>query len=268
MNKINKLITAIKLILKKPHLLNLIVENQDLYKEKIIKKYNLKCGFPQIKIEAIFPEFNESVSPYAFLDGSSLPIDLALLRALAKKYKVEDYLEIGTWRGESAANVAPHVRNCVSLNLSDEELIKMGQTQAYIDSHRFFSKKISNVKHIAAHSHSFEFESLGTRFDMVFVDGDHHYESVKKDTQTAFNIIKKDDSIIVWHDYAASPETVRYDVMLGILDGSPPEKRKRIFHISNTLCAVYLTEDFSSSFLTPYAKPDKYFEMEIKIKSV
>ena len=137
-----------------------------------------------------------------------------------------------------------------------------------MQSHCFFSDQLKNVRHIRAHSHSFDFKSLNTKFDMVFVDGDHHYEGVKKDTQTAFEIIKSDASILVWHDYAASPETIRWDVMKGILDGCPPEKRGHLYQISNTLCAVYLNDNFVGKTLKPYALPNKKFKVTVEMKGV
>ncbi len=265
MNKISKLFKGLFLLLRKPYLLNNVINSNENYKGKVIGKYKMAHGLPQLDIKKIFPEFKEHVDPFAFLDGGSLPIDIALLKALARKFNVKDYLEIGTWRGESVANVASVVENCYTLNLSDEEMLKMNLTPDYIKSHRFFSENLKNVKHINAHSHRFDFDSLKTKFDMVFVDGDHHYESVKKDTQTAFSILKSDDSIIVWHDYAASPETIRWDVMNGILDGCPREKRNHLFHISNTLCAVYLNEKFIVENMKPYAVPNKKFRVTVEM---
>ena len=83
-------------------------------------------------------------------------------------------------------------------------------------------------------------------------------------TETAFKLLKGERSIIVWHDYGLDPETIRWDVMGAILDGVPAEKRKHIYHISNTLCAVYLPDDFATHKLVPYETPQKYFEIEIK----
>jgi predicted O-methyltransferase YrrM len=263
MSKISGFFRALGLIIAKPYLLNLILENKESYRNRVSNKYHLPRGLPQINIADLFPDFNEAIEPYAFLEGSSLPVDIALLKALARKYEVKDYLEVGTWRGESAANVASVVENCYTLNLPDEELRKMGLSSEYILSHRFFSRKISNVIHLQGHSHTFDFEGLGKKFDMVFIDGDHHYESVKKDTSTAFNIIKNESSIIVWHDYASSPESVRWDVMMGILDGCPADKRNKLYHISNTLCAVYLNGDFEIKEMVPFALPDKWFRVEV-----
>jgi len=268
MNKISKLFKGLSILIKRPYLINNVINSIDIYKQNVTKNYSMPYGLPQIDLKKLFTDFKEEVEPFAFLDGGSLSIDIALLKALAKKYNVKDYLEIGTWRGESVANIANVVENCYTINLPDEDMLKVKMSNDYIGSHRFFSASLKNVKHIHAHSHVFDFESLKTKFDMVFVDGDHHYESVKKDTQTAFSIIKSDESIIVWHDYAVSPETIRWDVMNGILDGCPLEKRNHIFHISNTLCAVYIKDKFVVENLKQYALPNKKFKVTVEMKEV
>jgi len=268
MNKIVKGLKALGLLIKKPYLANLIIETPQEYKKKVIAKYGMPNGLKQLDLGVLFPNFSESLSTYAFLDGSSLPIDLAVLKSLARTYEVQDYLEIGTWRGESVANIAEVVPNCFTLNLPDEVLLANGAQKDYVNSHRFFSKELSNVKHLFGHSHDFDFNTLNTKFDMIFIDGDHHYEAVKKDTERMLDLLKTNNSIIVWHDYALSPETIRWDVMLGILDGLPKEKYDKLYHISNTLCAVYINEDFPSHALRPYALPNKKFHIDLSYKKL
>lgn len=264
MNKISKAFKVLSLIIQKPYLLNNVIEDESVWKQYNDKKYNLPFGLPLVDINVLFPDFNETVNPYAYLDGATLPVDIALLKALARKYKAESYFEIGTWRGESVANVASVVANCTTLNLPDIEILELGMHEDYVNMHRFFSKDLANVKHIYGNSHTFDFKQYNKQFDMVFVDGDHHYLSVKKDTKTAFDLIKDENKIIVWHDYALEPETVRWSVMAGILDGCPPEKRKNIYHISNTLCAVYINENLISDWLKINSKPSYWFEVNIK----
>ena len=177
---------------------------------------------------------------------------------------MNDYFEIGTWRGESVANLADVAEHCVTFNLPKEDIIKQTDNQLYADLHSFFSKGLDNVEQLYGDSQTFDFGPHFGKYDMVFVDGDHHYESVKKDTETAFKLLKGERSIIVWHDYGLDPETIRWDVMGAILDGAPAEKRKHIYHVSNTLCAVYLPDDFATHKLVPYETPKKYFEIDIK----
>ncbi len=264
MNKIQKFTKAIGRIITHPYLLNLVLQDEGSNKEEVIRKYGLKDGLPLLEINELLPDFHEIAKPYAYLSGATMPIDIALLRALAKKYEVQDYFEIGTWRGESVANLAVVAEHCVTFNLPKENIIKLTNNQLYADLHSFFSKNLNNVEQLYGDSQTFDFAPHFGQYDMVFVDGDHHYESVKKDTETAFKLLKNDHSIIVWHDYALDPETIRWDVMAAILDGAPAEKCNHIYHISNTLCAVYLPEDFPTHKLVPYEKPHKYFEIDIK----
>jgi predicted O-methyltransferase YrrM len=197
-----------------------------------------------------------------------MPTDLALLRSLCVKHDVKDYLEIGTWRGESVANVAACGASCVSVNLPDAEMRAMGLDERYIGMHRFFSEKLSNVQHIQANSHHFDFTSLNKKFDLIFIDGDHHTESIAKDTATAFSLLKNESSLIVWHDYAFSPETPRYEVLAGILQACPAGERGNLYHVSNTMCALYSKEKLPAQVLVRDAKPEKFFSLQMKIKSV
>ena len=264
MNKLNKFSKAIGRIIRHPYLLNLVLQDEDSNKEDVIQKYGLKNGLPVIEIDELFPHFEEEAKPYAYLSGATMPIDIALLRALAKRYAVKDYFEIGTWRGESVANLADVAEHCVTFNLPKEDIVRLTGNQRYADLHSFFNKNLPNVEQLYGDSQTYDFKPHFGKYDMVFIDGDHHYESVRKDTETAFNLLKGKQSIIVWHDYALDPETIRWDVMGAILDGTPDEKRKHIYHVSNTLCAVYLPEDLPTHSLVPYETPKKYFEITIK----
>lgn len=268
MNKVQKFFRAISLLLRKPWLLNLVIGHQDYYRNKVLKMYGLEHGLSQLRMDELFPKLHMTVEPFAFLDGSSWPIDLALLKALAVRNEVQDYLEIGTWRGESVANVSAVVKNCYTLNLPDEQVALSGNGPLYVASHRFFSKDLHNVTHLFGDSASFDFESLNKKFDMIFIDGDHHYEAVKRDTARLFAFLKSDDSIMVWHDYAASPESIRWDVLMGILDGCPPEKRQHLYHVSNTLCAVYMKNAPTSCRAIPYELPKRKFSIDIRLEKV
>ncbi|MBQ3734853.1 MAG: class I SAM-dependent methyltransferase [Bacteroidales bacterium] len=255
---------ALKLIIKFPYLLNLVLDSEDVFQKKVSKKYGLDEGLPLLRLEELFPDFTETVSPYAYLSGATMPIDIALLKMLARRRNVQRYFEIGTWRGESVANVAAVVPQCVTLNLSREEIIKLTDNERYADAHAFFSKNLDNVTHIEGNSQSFDFTPYKGQFDMVFIDGDHHSDAVKKDTQTAFELLRDEKSIIVWHDYGYDPETIRWSVLYAIWEGTPEEKRKHLYHVANTMCAVYLPEELPVGTLVPHALPEHYYEVTLK----
>lgn len=265
MNKISKLLKVVSLIIRQPALLNNILDDTDVNKQKVIKNYNLPKGLKTVDITHLLPDFNETIEPYCSLDGGSTPFDLALLKGLAKSITDCSYFEIGTWRGESAANVATVAKHCITLNLPDEEMLNMGLDKKYVGLHRFFSKDLKNVTHVQANSQTFDYSTLNQKFDLIFIDGDHHYESVKKDTENAFKLLKNENSIIIWHDYGNNPSDIRWDVLLGILDGSPAEKHANLYRVSNTLCAIYTTRSIKSRYIDHFDTPDKYFSINLNI---
>ena len=186
MNKLHKLTKALGRIIRHPYLLNLVLQDEASNKDDVIRKYGLADGLPVVEIDTLLPHFEEVAKPYAYLSGATMPIDIALLRALAKRYEVQTYFEIGTWRGESVANLADVAQHCVTFNLPTEEIIKLTSNPLYAELHSFFSKDLPNVEQLYGDSQTFDFRPHFGKYDMVFVDGDHHYESVKKDTETAF----------------------------------------------------------------------------------
>ncbi|MCE9537814.1 MAG: hypothetical protein K8R85_01170 [Bacteroidetes bacterium] len=145
MNKLSKLLKAITLIIRQPALLNKVLDDSDVNKQQVIETYHLPKGLKTIDIRDLLPDFTETVEPYCSIDGGSTPFDLALLKGLAKRKTDCNYFEIGTWRGESAANVASVAKNVVTLNLPDEEMLKMGLDKRYVGLHRFFSNGLKNV---------------------------------------------------------------------------------------------------------------------------
>jgi hypothetical protein len=269
MSKLKKLIDGIAALIKQPSLINLVLDSSEFHRKIVENKYpEIAKGLPQIALSDLTSSNKIEVSPFAFLEGGSLPTDLGLLKILAQKNTPCTYFEIGTWRGESVANVASVAAQCYTLNLSAEAMKELGLKKEYIDLHGFFSKNLPNVEHLNGHSHTFDFSAYQRKIDMVFVDGDHHYESVLKDTKTAFSLLKSDSSIIVWHDYTAGPEIIRYEVFRGIWEGTPTEKRKHLYKVANTQCAVYYPYDVQSKLVEYPQKPEVNFEVEMNIISL
>lgn len=264
MTKFLKAVRAITAIIRNPWLLNRVLDEDNSWRRSITKKYNRQDGLPVIRPEEIFGDFDETISPFAFLDGGSLPTDLVLLKKLARQIPNCNYFEIGTWRGESVANVASIAEHCYTLNLSDDEMHKQGLNQRYIDLHRFYSKNLENVNHLAGNTLSFDFQSLNRKFDLVFIDGDHRYEMVKNDTEKVFQHLVHDKSIVVWHDYGRNPETVRYEVMAGILDGCPKSFHPHLFHVAHTLCAAYIPDLTGGKPLETPLEPSGAFDIHIR----
>jgi len=234
-------------------------------RKKLIKKYGLKNGLPVIDFLEILPNYIEIIKPLSFIPGgSSSIIDYALLVGLARKFEKCRYLEIGTWRGESIACVASIAEECISISFSDEQMRDMGLSDEVIKNSRFFSKNYPNINHIEADSQTFDYSTIG-KFDVIFVDGDHSYESIKKDTENIFPLLKDEKSIIVWHDYLWNNGKIRWETLRGILDGSTKESRSHIYHVSNTKSAVFINGKFKTKSLPKFQEPDKAFEIKLSV---
>ncbi|MDD5529613.1 MAG: class I SAM-dependent methyltransferase [bacterium] len=271
MNKIKILLKILITVIRNPKCLYTIISS-DEEKDKrnyVIKKYSYKYGLPCIDLLDLFPEFEETIAPYSFLEGTSIVTDLGLLKALAKRYLRCRYLEIGTWRGESIVNIANIAEKCISIDLSKDEMKEKGYSTTFINLCDFFSKSLPNISYIKKDSQKLDFSVFKEKFDLIFIDGDHSYESIKKDTQNAFKVLKNSDSIIVWHDYFINAvEKIKWSVLAGILDGCPKEKRGNLYYVSNTLCAIYIQGDFKAKFITSLQTPNKTFTVKLSAKKL
>ncbi len=204
-----------------------------------------------------------SVTNYSFLSGTSLITDIALLKILAGKFDKCSYLEIGSWRGESLVNVAQVAHECYSLSLSPMEMREKKMGEEFIRVHGIFSKEVKNITSIGHDSTTFDFSKLNKKFDLIFVDGDHTFEAIKKDSENVFSLLKDENSIIVWHDYGYDPETPRFTTIAGILEGIPKENHRFLYHVSNTMCAVFCRKKFETRLTVFPTFPNKFFNLSL-----
>lgn len=268
MTILEKTLRLVKKIILNPSSLKQLIDYEDIYQQYVRSKFGLE-KLPTLDIRTLVPDFCETINRYTFLEGTSLPIDIALLKALARQFDNCHYLELGSWRGESLVNVAEVAERCISISLSDTEMQKMGFSNDFISLNRFFSKSLSNVIHFGHNTRTFDFQSLNQKFDLIFVDADHSYEAVRDDTKNIFSLLKNEDSIIVWHDYGYSTERVRKPVLAGILDGLPNhDVRSRVYHVSNTMCAIYRQKPFQNALIESTIKLNKSFSVQITIENL
>ncbi len=267
-NKIKKVLRALGALARNPWLLNHVLADDTVWNGYLRKQGYPANGLPVVELDRLFSGFSEKIETFAFLDGGSLPTDIALLKGLARRFRACNYFEIGTWRGESVVNVADVAVRCTTLNLSEEELLQRGMPQEYASLHGFFSKGNPKITHLEGDSQTFEFAGLKQKFDLIFIDGDHHFKQVKKDTENVFSHLVHEKSIVVWHDYAYNPEKVRPEVFAALYEGTPPEKRRNIVHVANTLCAVYLPEVLPVHPLSVPVIPRLKFRVEIDAKKI
>jgi predicted O-methyltransferase YrrM len=262
--KIEKGIKGLLLMLKYPSALQRIYLDENVHRNEVIAKYNLPQGLPVVDITDLLKEIDERISPFSSLEGSSSPMDMVLLKGLAKRFPEGEYFEIGTWRGESVVNVADTGINCTTLNLSDQQMRERNISEKIIALHGFYSKRNPSIRHVYGDSRTFDFKSLNKKFDLIFIDGDHNFEFVKNDTTKMFELLRDEHSIIVWHDYGNTQEDIRWDILHGILESTPEPFRKNLYRVSNTMCAIFTRENIRSYFSEFPQTPRHNFEVQVK----
>jgi hypothetical protein len=216
-----------------------------------------------VDIREVVGVLNEQVKSYTYMDGTSRTSDIAFIKAVCRKYDSCNYLEIGSWRGESISNIASVSKSCTSISLSKQKMIHMGLSPEVADVQSLLSKNLSNINHVEANSQSFDFNKLKKSFDVIFIDGDHTYDGVKSDTINAFKMLKNEKSVITWHDCGFGMEDLRYESIMAIHDGCPTGAFEKVYRVSNTMCCIYSQETLQADEILKPAIPTKLFDIAI-----
>ncbi len=265
-----KIKRALSIFLREPKavLKNGIRSQMNDYDKSIVKStYGIE-RLPSVLLTDMIGEDEISIYPYTFLSGTSIPTDMALLKYLAGR-KETAYLELGSWRGESIATVGEVTDDLTSINLSEEQMSEYGYPPESVAAHDFFTRDDKRINKILADSQTFDYESLDKKFDLIFVDADHSYEGVLRDTQKVYPLLRDQDSVLVWHDYAYYPEDVRYSVLRAILDGIPREKHQFLYHVYPTMSAIYWESNpYPTVMLTSDRRPKSAFQVSLQGRRV
>ena len=99
-SKIKVIYRLIANIITNPTSIFLILEDESDFKKALFKKYGI-AKLRTVDINNFLQNRKASIESYTYLDGSSMVTDLALLKSLATSFEACEYLEIGSWRGES-----------------------------------------------------------------------------------------------------------------------------------------------------------------------
>lgn len=115
-----------------------------------------------------------------------------------------NFLEIGTWYGKTLFELAVrfpekifYTIDCLEAELT-YEIAKT--TRASREDLCKYAKMLPNVQFEYKLSENINYSDYDN-ISMVFIDGAHDYENVKKDTELALNhLVGNHGSIICWHD--------------------------------------------------------------------
>jgi len=176
---------------------------------------------PRVPIEQLFND--KATSDYTIINagwrlpGTSITLhELNCIVLALRATSAERVLEIGTYDGNTSLNLAANVPETgvvvtVDLPLDEsnpEYALEIGDasqrnvTDRTIVGQQFRDHQLnSRIRQVLADTGALDFETLGTSFDMAFIDGCHAYEYVKSDTENALKVVRA-GGLILWHDYA------------------------------------------------------------------
>lgn len=174
-----------------------------------------------------------------------------LLAALARGLGCRTFFEIGTNRGWTAWTVVHNNPELVAYTLDVPSGATPGDAAFDLppDDHRFFGQDAvigeafrgtpegERITQHRADSAAFDFSPYRGQIDLVYVDGAHTYEYVKRDTESALAILS-DGGTIAWDDYTNNPGVWRLvNEVAATLD-------RPVYHVFGTRIAIYSRQDF------------------------
>ncbi len=260
-------------IISNPKSLYYVLNNEDYFRKKVITDFGLQeSDLNSVSFDDLGITFPQQIDVYSFLGGTSALTDLLLLKGLANKFNKCHYFEIGTWRGESIANLAHETHRRTTLNFSSDQLKEHGYLKDHIEAQGYYLKDDPNVERLFGDSTKYDFRSLNQKYDLIFIDGDHHWQSIKIDTENVFKHLVHPESIVVWHDFTTNYSTIWWEVYYGILSGINDSARSNLYHVRNTNCIVYSPFEIKSQKSgNPYL-PESSYQISIgkieKLRSI
>lgn len=234
-----KLKLILKYLFKSPKRLTFIIDYNKEFHNYFIKEH--KDYYPLKVADTLDFVKNKSVTIEPFMSdfvGSDF-MTIVLLKNLALRFDKCQFLEIGTYYGITTQNMEPYVESGFTMDIKKHD-------RTYHTGKR--------IKEIIADSTTFDWTGLG-RFDLIYVDGNHHYDAVVSDTRKAFEVLN-DGGIIVFDDIVSKDAAygkrrwLRWDVITGVYDGCPEDKRKHLYLLSNMCNIIYIEDDVKT--LTEY----------------
>jgi predicted O-methyltransferase YrrM len=156
--------------------------------------------------------------------GALPAVEAALLIALQKAVRPRMLFEFGTFRGDTtwmlAANLDDPDGSVYTLDLPDLDGVtwagadRLIAEQGMAQAPTFVGTACEDrIVRLRQDSMTFDAEPLRGRFQYVFVDGNHHEDYVRRDTQSALILLESARlSCLAWHDYGNEhhPELTRY----------------------------------------------------------
>jgi hypothetical protein len=75
---------------------------------------------------------------------------------------------------------------------------------------KFESAGRAKITQLLGDSATFDYGPYRGQMDLVFIDGAHSYDYVRRDTDTALSLLRNEKGVIFWHDYDGCIGVIEY----------------------------------------------------------
>lgn len=148
-------------------------------------------------VDMIFDTRNEMISYYSGLISKPRILEIGIFRGEFFDYIVNN-CNIGSLDGVDLFEGI-----CTSGDVNGNNVVSCDLEKSYTDLSNKY--KDHNIKLFKADSNRFFADVTDDYYDIIYIDGDHSYDGVKKDLRNAFNKVKN-GGYIMGHDYDINVE--------------------------------------------------------------
>jgi len=156
-----------------------------------------RLTLPMLSLADLFPNFDERIVSIGQLPSGSwsTPLaDVVMLLKIAVCTEPKRLMEIGSYRGSTALFLAQHIS-------PDARIVTIDRHPDHGEAFRKTSVANMIERRVGETGRAMFAQDQPATYDLIFIDADHSYQSVRNDTELVLPLLSP-AGFIVWHDYA------------------------------------------------------------------
>ena len=205
----------------------------------ISTKFLIDSGFKNIFYRKVFINqknfFFEIMKNELKLTNDWFSNNITTWAAIFKKFKLINIkpkiLEIGSYEGCSAVFFLNYFKNseitCIETFKGSDEHSKIDFTiikKNFLENTKKFQERITLYE--GTSENFFNLKNMNKKYDLIYIDGSHHYDDVIQDANNSFNVLNK-NGIIIFDDFLKRYyKKLTKDPILAVLNFINQNKKK------------------------------------------
>jgi len=221
---------------------------RDFFQRTYSTLLHWRSGIPSVEITDLFPAVRGAESELVFRGflrkpGNVSYAEIHVMCVVAKVNEAKSIFEIGTFDGLTTLQLAINTPQDAGITTLDLKRDQVGHARLRLEQHdmefidkpnigdRYRKTEVEyKINQVYGDSATFDFSPFHNSIDFIFIDGSHHFEYVKSDSENAMKMLSE-NGVIIWHDFLGWPGVTRYLLDLG--------KKMPLYHIKDTSLVIY-----------------------------